>query len=221
MMRYAVILTHNRPELLGQTVMAIKGQVDCVIIIDNASWPPVDLSSSWADDAYVTALHIPDQPPNLSELWCRGLDYATHSGEVCRVAFLCDDAPPPPDWFDAVTGAMAETGAAVGASHHAGFAGPPILKTAPDSDLWNRMPGWAWILAPESGVRPDPTFRWWWGDTDVDWQARGAGGMVMIGTHPVPNIRPNDFTASRPELGVQCGRDGEAFATKWGSRPWL
>ncbi len=36
----AVILTHNRPELLAACVGAIRGQVDTVLVVDNASAPP-------------------------------------------------------------------------------------------------------------------------------------------------------------------------------------
>jgi hypothetical protein len=82
------------------------------------------------------------------------------------------------------------------------------------------MPGWAWILNPDSGVRADESMRWWWLDTDIDWQARKHGGMVMIGGYPVPNRLPNDFTVHVPGLGEQAGRDGETFTAKWGRRPW-
>ncbi len=232
MNRYAVILTHNRPELLRQTWCAVGPQVDMVIIIDNASDPPVNYQEFHALEWFTAVMAIPDQPPNLSKLWATGIEHAMmlHAAQVGVdaagppfVAVLCDDAPPPDGWFEAVTQAMRETRAPLGCSapEPFGWFGPPRVKIAPDSDLTGRLCGWAWILDPVSSVRPDPRFEWWWGDSSMDWDARAAGGMVMIGTHSVPNLRPNDFTGAKPELMAQSGKDGERFAEKYGSRPWL
>lgn len=235
---FAVILTHNRPDLLRQTVAAIGPQVDMVIVVDNASDPPVPLVQLDQEDddhlglgeagrGRIAVVQVPDQPPNLSKLWDHGLSLAefVRSGYLgvkpLRVAFLCDDAPPPVGWFAAVTAAMAETGAAIGCSHPDAGRGAHRVKTAPDRDLGGRMPGWAFVLDPASGVRPDSRFQWWWGDTDLDWQARAAGGMVMVYGWPVPNALPNDFTASKPELAARCGLDRLEFEAKWGqAAPW-
>jgi hypothetical protein len=224
MQRFAIILTHNRPELLRQTWEAIGPQVDMVIIIDNASDPPVDATSLHASSWKTAVIQIPDQPPNISRMWNQGIDALmalVEPREEARIAILCDDAPPPAGWFDAVTAAMAETGAVVGCSAPEGFTfGGMRVKTEPDSKLMERMPGWAWILDPVSPVRPDESMLLWWADTSVDWDARKAGGMVMIGSHPVPNILPSGFMATHPELIAQAGQDGLAFAAKWGFRPW-
>jgi hypothetical protein len=244
MYRFAVILTHNRPDLLRQTWAAIGSQVDVVIIMDNASDPPVDaetFDSAAVGGTWLTAVcAVPDQPPNLSQLWNYGLGWAKtlwgryvafgeSDGGTERpyVAVLCDDAPPPPGWFDAVTAAMDAQHAAgvdvvIGCSapEPFGWIGEPRVKTARDSDLTGRMPGWAWIIDPSYPVRPDLRFEWWWGDTDLDIQAREAGGMVMIGSHPVPNLRPNDFSA-RPEQAAQVAADSQRFVDKYnGWRPW-
>lgn len=228
MHRYAVILTHDRPELLRETWCAIGPQVDLVIIIDNASSPPVDFDEYHGDPWFTAVLTIPDQPPNLSALWNQGIAAAMkmHTmqrdaalAEPALIAVLCDDAPPPEGWFDAVAAAMAETGAVVGASapEPFGWHGPPRVKLQQDSDLAGRMPGWAWILDPISPVRPDERFAYWWGDSGVDWDAREAGGMVLIGTHPVPNRIPNGWTG---KMADQIVIDSQRFIEKYGWRPW-
>lgn len=230
MNRYAIILTHNRPELLRECVAAIEPQVDGVIVIDNASDPPVralDLPPT----GLLEVVGIPDQPPNLAALWNRGIATAAvwaHAAAIAThvqpgswwLAVLCDDAIVPDGWFAAVTDAMAQTGAAAGCSNPWGTAHAPRVKTAPDSDLMGRMPGWAFILDGSKGLRADESMHFWWCDTDLDWQARAAGGMVMIGGYPVPNRLPNDFLTTVPGLNEQAGRDGEAFAAKWSGRPW-
>ena len=236
MYRFAIITAHNRPALLAQCVASIAPQVDMVIILDNASEPPVGDRdtirayvdpSTWDDESgwALAVLPIPDQPPNLSRFWRIGIDRALEIREACadpfeqaaRIAVLCDDALVPPGWFAAVTAAMAETGAVVGSSCGAGV-GAPVLKTEPDSDLSRRMPGWAWILDPASPVRPDERFGYWWGDTDLDWQARKAGGMVSVGGYPVTNQVPDGWTN---RMAAQIALDSQAFVDKWGWKPWL
>jgi glycosyltransferase involved in cell wall biosynthesis len=214
--RFSVILTHNRQELLTQVVAAIRPQVDQVIVIDNASDPAARVEEG------VWLLQIPDQPPNLARFWNVGIAQATHSG-ARYVAVLCDDAIVPEGWFAAVTAAMVEHGAAIGCSDPFGYmpAGQTRVKTQPDGAIMERMPGWAWILDATSAVRPDEAFEVWWGDSDVDMQARKAGGMVMVGGHPVPNAMPSGFMLTHPELIRQAGVDGETFAAKYGGwRPW-
>jgi GT2 family glycosyltransferase len=222
--RFAVILTHNRPELLKQSLAAIRPQVDATVIIDNASDPPVVVDGNLCEmsGSAVHLLQVPTQPPNLSLLWLRGMACAMEgSAKFC--AFLCDDAIAPPGWFEAVTDAMVGTGAVAGCTSAFGYRDGRVVKKAPDGDLMHRLVGWAFVLDLDSPVMPDPAMAWWWGDTDIDWQARTAGGMVNLGAGPdfvVPNLRPNDFTTTVPGLGEQVGRDRAAFAAKYGSVPW-
>jgi hypothetical protein len=234
---FAIVLTHNRPELLMETVAAIGPQVQCVVVIDNASEPPIaltDFPTLGAEGYRLVLLTVPDQPPNLSALWNRGFDavqqlreFAMIAGEYeqATIAVLCDDAPPPPGWFAAVRAGLVDeqgstTGHAVACTSPWG-SGESTVKLAPDGDLYRRMPGWAWAINPDSGVRADESLRWWWNDTDIDWQARAHGGMAMVPGPAVPNHRPNDFTATRPELGAQCGLDRMTFEAKWGAPcPW-
>ena len=225
--RFAVVFTHNRPDLLKDCVAAIGPQVDVVIVVDNASQPAITtrlLEPGCDDDYRVVLVTVPDQPPNLSRLWNIGIQAATslrHDEEgPWHVAVLCDDTVAPPGWFDAVVAAMESTGAAAGCSNPFGHEHEPRLKTAADHDISGRMPGWAWILDGRKKLAADESMAWWWCDTDIDWQARAAGGMVMIGGHRVPNRLPNDFITTVPGLAEQAGRDGEAFAAKWGGRPW-
>lgn len=225
MNRFACVITHNRPELLRQTWEAIGPQVEMVIILDNASDPPVDHRFLHASGWRTAVVKVPDQPPNLSKLWRLGITLITglligqDNKHDAHIAMLCDDAPPPAGWYEAVVEAMRSTGAAIGASSPWGWSGPPRIQTAPGGNIAERMPGHAWILDPSSSVRPDEQFEWWWGDTDIDFRARQNGGMVMIGTHPVHNIHPNEFS-NRPEQQAQTGRDTDRFVARWGPRPW-
>jgi hypothetical protein len=215
--RAAVIITHNRHELLRQTVHAIAPQVDEVLIMDNASDPPVDkdglepIEAGWG----LSCTYVSTQPPNLAELWLEGILQAEELGSR-YVAFLCDDSPPPPGWYNAIVFAMKETEAAVGCSGGA----RQMIKYAPDHDIFGRMPGWAFILDITTPVRPDPSMHWWWLDTSLDFDARASGGMVKIAGYDVHNIHPNEYTGSRPWAAERIGLDTIAFEAKHGPRPW-
>lgn len=220
--RFAIVLTHNRPEMLARCVTAIAAQVGMVLVVDNASDPPATTPTEVGN---AVLIHDPGQPPNLARLWNRGLDAITHWVDVAGaarwdVALLCDDAITPAGWVDAVSATMRRSAAAAGCTHAIHPVGTPLVKTAPDGDLPNRMTGWAFVLRGEAGLRADESMAWWWCDTDLDWQARHAGGMVIAPGPVVPNERPNDYTYSVPGLAERAGRDRQAFAAKWGSAPW-
>jgi GT2 family glycosyltransferase len=220
--RYAIVLTHDRPELLKQCLVAIRSQASLTVIVDNASDPPVALDDFVDGPSPVLLISIPDQPPNLSHLWNIGLE-AIHNLNPMRkwdVAVLCDDVIVPEGWFEAVALCMREHGAIAGSTHQWYPIYEPILKTAPDRDITNRMCGWAFVVAGESGIRADEELAWWFCDTDMDWQARTGGGMVICPGPVAKNIHPNDWTARIPGLAEQSGQDGVTFARKHGGRPW-
>lgn len=216
--RTCVILGHNRQDMLDDCLNAICSQVDHILVIDNASFPELVTP----DDECIDLHYIEDQPPNLARLWNYGLDYFAkqYQGQEWDVAVLCDDALPPRGWFRAVTDAMRDTGAIIGCSNPWNSAHDYIVKRGYDTDIHHRMPGWAWVMDGTRLIHADERMHWWWFDTDLDFKARQAGGMVMIGGFGVPNQRPNDFTVSKPELQGRAAEDGQVFASIWGSRPW-
>lgn len=227
--RYALVLGHNRPELLKETVNGIINQVHQVWVHDNASDPPLHdlLKHEFPDVIFIRDM---EQPPNLAKFWNNTLDQielwhqattpdTTLSFPPYKVAVLTDDLDIPADWFGTVAEAMDRTGAAAGCS--SGFQGrltQEILKTRPDGDLANRMYGPAFILRGELQIRADERLKWWYNDTDMDWRARQYGGMIMVPGPYVHNKHPNEST-----IGVnaeQTGRDREAFQDIWGHVPW-
>lgn len=217
--KYALVLTHNRPELLELTVAAIGPQVDLIMVIDNASDPPV---SVFGIDPMIV-IREPEQPPNLSRLWNIGMQAVNNLAagqDTWDIAFLCDDAIVPAGWFDIVATGMREHDATVASTHCANPVTAPILKTTRDSDVWNRMCPWAFIMRGERSFPADEDLKWWWGDTYVDFTARQNGGMVIVPGPVVVNQKMNEFTATYPGLMQQSGDDGNTFARKYGGRPW-
>src|SRR5690349_13846488 len=217
--RAAFIVAHNRQELLNQTIAAIEPQVDVVIVLDNASDPPLEVGEG------IHLLFVERQPPNLAMWWNIGMNMADRyfrldKNQPYDLAILCDDAIVPEGWFDAVTQAMREANAAAGSSSPWGHPFGTIYKDRPDNHIMHRMCSWAFIVDGTTRVRADESMHWWWFDSDLDFRLRQSGGTVLIGTHPVANAQPNHYTNVKPELGEQAGRDRATFAAKWGGTPW-
>jgi hypothetical protein len=228
--RYAVIATHDRPTELVRAVRVLAPQCRTILVIDNASNPPVDLPQmpSYFERTRLHTIRDDEQPPNLSRLWNVGLDFCRshaateHGNQVCDIAIVNDDAVPPPDWFAKVANSMRVYNAAAGSSHpfatteeglRIDFHGP---GEAPG--VHNRLTGWAFVLRGETGLRFDESMRWWCGDDDMSMQARRAGGLVHVGGYPVPNTGANSSTVG--VLAEQAAKDMQTFVDKWGVRPW-
>lgn len=222
MANFAIVITHNRPQLLAECVKAIRPQVDVTVVIDNASDPTVMLDDFPAEGNPFIVVNDPLQPPNLSYLWNLGFRMVSQLSHEPQwnVAVLCDDVVAPDGWVDTVSSCMRAHGAAAASTHQWRGVGAPILKLAPDRDLQNRMCGWAFIVAGEKGIQADEDLMWWFCDTSIDFQARQNGGMVICPGPVAHNIHPNDFTTRIPLLAQRAGADGEVFGRKWGGRPW-
>lgn len=224
--RYAVIATRDRPTELANVVTALHAQGVTVVVVDNGSSPrvdpPVDYSVGPLPNA-PTVIVDDEQPPNLSRLWNVGLaevaEQARRRGLAeWDVAVVNDDALIPTGWYDAVAAGLRLSTAAAACSDPHGRLTAPLLKIARDRDPFARLCGWAFMLRGEMGFRFDETMRWWFSDTDADWQARSAGGMVIIPGYPVGNLHANSTTVG--VLAQQAGRDRATFAAKWGEAPW-
>lgn len=232
--RIAVVATHNRPAELARLVDAIAPQCDRIIVIDNASDPPIPRykieewpvgRSGEPNSCWIKVVHDAEQPPNLSRLWNIGIDI---TAGLCRdlpawdVAVLNDDAVPPPGWWDAVSGAMRLHGADAACADP--FDRLPqgmtwVLHADAPMTVGTRLAGWAMMLRGEwDGARFDERFRWWCGDDDISLRARQAGGLVHVGGYPVPNTGAD--TSTMGVLAEQSGRDMAAFVEKHGKRPW-
>lgn len=221
--RCAVVLTHNRPTLLEHCVAALSTQVDWLVVVDNASDPPANVSperpfTGEGVDRF-EIVREPAQPPNLAKMWNAELNriadvMSLRGEEAWDVALVCDDVIAPPGWYECVSQAMRSTGASAASTHSYHPTGTYVLR-----DLTNgtdRMCPWAFVLRGEHEIRADESLRWWYCDTDLDWQARRKGGTCVASGPIANNERIGEWTALKPELGAQTHTDGQKFAAKWG-----
>lgn len=234
--RFAVIPTHNRPDDLAALVVAIAPQCDEIVVIDNASSPPVRRDTLYeaigsghpGRTIIITVLRDEEQPPNLSRLWNVGFDWCAARArmddlDVWDVAVFNDDSVVPPGWFDAVCGPLRGSLLGEPAVCYTHTYGDPNRPAARRSDLapmelMERMCPWAFVVRGEPGLRADERLRWWWGDTDFEIRARNNGGVLAVPGPQVANSKANQSTTG--VLAEQAGRDREMFKQIHGGLPW-
>lgn len=220
MRNFAVIPTHNRHEELARLVTYLRTEDVTVVVIDNASQPRVfDTLPTFTE---LLVIRDDEQPPNLSRLWNVGFDAVR---ELCsqesawNVGVFNDDTVLPPGWWRYVeTGLRYDERHPVLACTDAYDQGTHVFRTEPGGDITRRMCPWAFMVRGEAGLRADEELRWWWGDTDLEWRATRAGGILILPGYTAANTCANSTTVG--VLAEQAGRDRETFRRKWGSNPW-
>lgn len=217
--RYAIIPTHNRPARLLALAASLGGQCDEIVVLDNASNPPVDADKlrDVARGARVHVIRDEEQPPHLSRFWNVMLDRVAELNDdrvtpvdVWDVAVLNDDAVIPAGWYDACSNGLRAHDTAVIA--HTDSTRPALL-TELGNDPRNRMCPHAFVIRGESGMRADEAMRWWYFDSDLDQRARLAGGVLSVPGPRVANVLAN--TTTRGPLAEQAAKDQATFEAKW------
>lgn len=228
-MRYAVVPTHNRPAELQQLVSQLRTQVDVIVVVDNASDPPVWTSTIFIGDQ-PGRLHTgrvirdEEQPPNLYRLWNVAFDAVdsharAYELETWDVAVFNDDSSVPPGWYDVVSAGLRELDVvAASTTTHMQLRQPWVSHVPGEGGLMYRLCPWGFVFRGEVRPRADESMRWWWGDTDFDWTLRKRGGIALLPGPTVVNTQANGQT--RGELLRQAAIDRMTFAAKWGGNPW-
>lgn len=231
--RYAIIPTHNRPAKLLSLVVSLGSQCDRIVIVDNASTPPVDekhLQASVPEHCTVEVIRDEEQPPNLARLWnvmfdrCAELarDENTNVYETLYltkwdVAVFNDDSVVPAGWYDTVATALREhETAAVAHTGDRPVAKPDLVESYPYARD-RRMAPHAFVVRGELGLRADESMRWWCFDDDFNRQAIDKGGVLAVPGPVVVNSQANQSTSG--VLAEQAQKDLATFAAKWGTTP--
>jgi GT2 family glycosyltransferase len=218
--RYAVVPTHNRPDSLQALVASLGKQVDRIVVLDNASDPPVDWAplAAAALPAVVEVIRDEEQPPHLSRFWNvlfdRAAEHAAAAGyEVWDVAAFNDDAIVPAGWFDVCSTALRVHDTAVVA--HTGSV--PVhraeLVDSVDYPRNKRMCPWAFMVRGEAGLRADESLVWWYFDDQFNREAALAGGVLAVPGPLVVNAQANVTTVG--VLAEQAEKDRQTFVAKW------
>ena len=134
---------------------------------------------------------------NIHRWWNRGIEYALARG-ARYVAVLNDDVELADDPLNKITDAMREKGSALGYPY-------PFSNT---------VCGYCWVVDLASDVRPDERFRWWYGDNDLNFQARAYGEVLAVPAK-VRHLHGNELTKNNEELMALTVKDEDLFFEKW------
>jgi hypothetical protein len=219
--RFAVVPTHNRPDRLLSLVTSLNTQADTIIVLDNASDPPVDHAAlqAAADKTSVSVLSDPEQPPNLSRFWNVLFDWCAEAStdlERWDVAVFNDDAQVPAGWYDTVSTALRGHETAVVAHTGTVALHREDVVTTVDYERHRRMCPWAFVVKGEAGLRSDESMRWWYFDDDFNRRAALAGGVLAVPGPLVVNSLAVQSTTG--VLAEQADRDRATFEKKWADR---
>lgn len=226
---FAVIPTRgNRESTLTPLVKTLLASGIRVILINNTNdYYPLYHLYNYSN---VTIIFTEEDPPNLSRLWNIGLDECEAIArfiEIDRwaVAILNDDVRLHSSWAHAAAFRMSERNvSAVGYVHNPRLHQDVenVWTHAEPVPLHLRLPGWAFMLRGEDKLRADESLAWWYGDDDLDWQARQARGTLIVQTadrtHVPLNLMANQQTKGM--LARQTVIDRQTFIKKWGRAPW-
>lgn len=120
-------------------------------------------------------------PINIHRWWNTGLDKLQEMG-VRYGAVLNDDLIISPDSLHMLAQALATSG-----------------YTLAMPSTGERV-GWAWMLDLTRGVRPDESYRWWYGDDQLIHDAMENGGVTYIPGLTFVHMHPNHATGENPVL---------------------
>jgi len=143
-------------------------------------------------------------PINIQRWWNAGIRTAESYG-ARYVAVINDDVLMDEHTLPALLAAMIDTGATLASP------GEARTITDPSPHLPMSINGACWVLDLSHGVRPDEGYHWWFGDNDLDWQARRCGGIVTV---PVTytHLTPNALTEASRKLQMLTIQDAQRWA---------
>ena len=148
---------------------------------------------------------------NIQRWWNRGIQFAQQAGAEF-VVVSNDDVEINSQSIPQLVAALQSTGAALATPgdrlRH--FVGRPVIE--------RKLDGGFWALRLASGLRPDATYNWAYGDDDLDVRARlQHGGLVTVPTHYL-HVHLNVATSTSTSLNVLSRADEKTFRHQ---HPWV
>jgi hypothetical protein len=171
------------PDLLAG-IVANCGRPERIVLVWTGEGPAMRLG---------TLVRRHHGPTNIHGWWNHGIDLAAGFG-ARYVAVLNDDLELTPGCLPKMADVLRGTGR--------------TLAVVGDG---NGMTGWAWMLDVTHGLRPDESFRWWFGDNDLWLRARQHyQGTVGVDV-PIRHVHPNEATSASKELQALAEADRQLF----------
>jgi hypothetical protein len=137
---------------------------------------------------------------NIHRWWNRGINFAKERGAK-YVAVLNDDLVLEDNPLNTIANAMEETKSAIGFPYpHTGH-----------------ICGYCYILNVETGLMPDESYRWWFGDNDLYLRSVKLGSAIGVPAK-VRHLHGNELTSANPKLLALTKKDSELFYSRLANR---
>jgi GT2 family glycosyltransferase len=208
---YVVVPGRDRHAMTRDLLADLAGEGVTVLLYDNGSAPSYRDAVDGGHVEHVDATGWP-----LHAMWAHGIAEARRRSPVCNVAVLNNDLRVPP-------GTLGQLARALRAHPDIALAYPNVhgLDLEPGQAQITEgrsMAGFCFMLRGESALDVDQQFGWWYGDSDLEAQARALGKhVVTVGGTAVEHLEPNGSTTGE-RLG-EARLDEKAFAAKWDLDP--
>lgn len=152
---------------------------------------------------------------SLPRLWNLGLEYA-YASDATHVAVFASDVIGHPGSIPTLAAAMATQGWAMAGPD---LSGGPTRTLPPERTHHDRVPGGCFMLDARHRLLCDDAYRWWFGDDDLELQARAVGPVGLVAGTGLELSAP-DSGLDTPEKQVWADEDLAYFVEKNGCEPW-
>lgn len=129
---------------------------------------------------------------NIQQWWNMGIEFAVENGAV-HVAVLNDDIQLIDDPLNKIVAAMGN--AAIGQPNVGGIC------------------GYCFVLNVSSGLRPDESYQWWYGDNDLYDRAPLHGGVKVVDVE-VKHLHGNELTSGNTVLHALLQSDRVLYESR-------
>lgn len=149
---------------------------------------------------------------NIQRWWSRGIEYAERLGAT-QVAVVNDDVTIDRETLPLLSRALTSTGAAIASPSREPFGdGLHRGNLIPyEPRLWGSL----WMLNLATGLRPNQAYRWWYGDNDLDIQARRHFGGVVLVPVTFEHHHPGERTGELTDLKELTDQDARLFEMQY------
>ena len=183
---WLTIPTGNRSQYLEDIINNSGIPRKRIVIVHTVESEPIDdVHNLWDLDEV-----------NIHRWWNKGINYAKERGAK-YIAVLNDDLALEDNPLNTIANAMEETKAAIGFPYpHTGH-----------------ICGYCYILNIDTGLVPDESYRWWFGDNDLYLRAKKLGGAVGV-LSKVRHLHGNELTSTNPKLLALTEEDKKLFYSR-------
>jgi hypothetical protein len=210
-----MVLPSNGRACMQACFDSLVNQADHLFLVRNADFrsPPSPGSHR------MTVLDYREGKLPIHQWWNLGIEAAEkYAASYCcskwNTLIVNDDVVASPDAVPVLAAALRDSPAALASPYRPGVASSGNLLMTGNNiyppGSW--LCGWFFMLRGEVGLRADMNLNWWFGDNDLEWQARHVGGALLVQGCNVTNQLPGGHDGMMAE---EIQLDGKYFAQKW------